>query len=186
MNPALNYQLISFLLQYPDRRWEEGLPDVKLEIEQITYEPLKEKLVKFVEAVNNSSSTDWLDRYIETFDFGRATNLYVTYLKQGEKRERGMELLQLKKIYQQAGFTVTDKELPDYLPAMLEFCAQVPTKQSNELLANYGGAIWLLREKLHSMNNDYGLLLDALFIQMDVNGVNIDECKQSNALIEKR
>lgn len=117
MNPALNYQLISFLLQYPDRRWEEGLPDVKLEIEQITYEPLKEKLVKFVEAVNNSSSTDWLDRYIETFDFGRATNLYVTYLKQGEKRERGMELLQLKKSINKLALPLLIKNfLTIYLP----------------------------------------------------------------------
>src|SRR5699024_11375249 len=54
-----------------------------------------------------------------------------------EQRERGLELLKIKQYYKQAGFSMTDKELPDYLPLMLEFCAQVPLQVSYNLLSYY-------------------------------------------------
>ncbi len=47
--------------------------------------------------------------------------MYLTYMNTGEQRERGIELLELKQHYKKSGFEVTDKELPDYLPLLLEF-----------------------------------------------------------------
>ncbi|MBU8567796.1 nitrate reductase molybdenum cofactor assembly chaperone [Virgibacillus pantothenticus] len=186
MNPVAMYQMIAFLLKYPNEELMKELPYLKQEIEHLNDPLIKNKLHKFIEIVSDTHLTDWVDHYIETFDFGKVTNLYVTYLKLGEHRKRGMELLQLKNFYEQAGFFVTDKELPDYLPLMLEFCAQVSMEKSNELLQLHSKSIWMIREKLSEAGSYYDLLFDALFLQMEANGLEIEPYNQEIVNAEVR
>ncbi len=58
-----------------------------------------------------------------TFDLHKRTGLYVTFYSLGDRRERGLALLRMKKLYRAAGFEIEGHELPDYLPLMLEFAA---------------------------------------------------------------
>jgi len=167
------YQLISFLLTYPDKQKKEILPEIREEIENRSTDDVKENLQQFISEVERLSLDDWVAHYINHFDFGRLTNLYVTYLKLGEQRERGLELLKLKKYYEAHGFDVTDKELPDYLPLLLEFCAHVPVETSNELLDMHGKAIAEIQKKLREQNSFYHLLFEALFIQMENHGLHV-------------
>lgn len=51
----------------------------------------------------------------------------------GEQRERGIELLELKQHYKKSGLSVTDKELPDYLPLLLEFLQMQMSKTVKQL-----------------------------------------------------
>ncbi|WP_138418558.1 nitrate reductase molybdenum cofactor assembly chaperone [Aquibacillus sediminis] len=168
---STTYQIISFLMQYPDQERFEALSTLREEIEMVEHQPIKNKLQQFIDHSMATSVDEWVDQYIEIFDFGKMTNLYVTYLKLGEQRERGLELLKLKSYYQAYGFDVTDKELPDYLPLMLEFCAQVPFATSNELLQMHVGAIQEIRGKLVEAGSYYVLLFDALAMHMENNGV---------------
>ncbi|MFC3040613.1 nitrate reductase molybdenum cofactor assembly chaperone [Virgibacillus xinjiangensis] len=167
------YQILSFLLHYPSQQMKDTLPVLRTEIESIEDQQIKEDLQKFMEIAWNTPLGEWIDYYVEHFDFGRITNLYVTYLKLGEQRERGLELLKLKKFYESAGFDVSDHELPDYLPLMLEFCAQVPVKKSNELLDMHAAAIKQIHGVLEESENYYVLLFHALLIHMENNGVQI-------------
>lgn len=171
MNSSI-YQLISFLLTYPNEQTKETLPEIREEIESLSNDEVKENLQNFMGKVESMSLDDWVTHYIDHFDFGRLTNLYVTYLKLGEQRERGLELLKLKKYYEAHGFEVTDKELPDYLPLLLEFCAHVPVETSNELLEMHGKTIAEIQKKLKEQSSFYHLLLDALFIQMEEHGLH--------------
>ena len=66
---------------------------------------------------------------------------------------------------------MTDKELPDYLPLMLEFCANVSIEKSVELLQMYVKAIQEIREKLDELNSYYVLLFDALLAHLNNNGI---------------
>lgn len=59
--------------------------------------------------------------YTQTFDFDRDTNLYMTYFKFEEQKERGQMLAKLKVLYEMFGLKMPDNELSDYLPLMLEF-----------------------------------------------------------------
>ncbi|WP_080872856.1 nitrate reductase molybdenum cofactor assembly chaperone [Oceanobacillus timonensis] len=172
MNSTI-YQLISFLLAYPNQQMKETLPEIREEVEDISNEDVAENLRKFIQKVEDMSLDEWVTYYIDNFDFGRVTNLYVTYLKLGEQRERGLELLKLKKYYEAHGFEVTDKELPDYLPLLLEFCARVPIETSNELLEMHGKTIAEIQKKLREQHNFYYLLFDALFNQMEAHGLHI-------------
>lgn len=168
---SFNYQMISFLLSYPDKELKNMLPELKQEIEDTEEDQVKDKVLSFIKEVEGRSLDDWITHYIEHFDFGKLTNLYVTYLKLGEQRERGLELLKLKKYYEAHGFDVTDKELPDYLPLMLEFCAHVPVEISNELLQMHEKAIAEIHGKLKEQDSFYSLLFDALFSQMESHGL---------------
>ncbi|WP_085992606.1 nitrate reductase molybdenum cofactor assembly chaperone [Oceanobacillus senegalensis] len=166
------YQLISFLLHYPNEEMVEILPELDREIEKTEDILIRDCLQQFVKYSKKISLEEWISHYIEHFDFGRITNLYVTYLKLGEQRERGLELLKLKKFYEAHGFEVTEKELPDYLPLMLEFCANTPIETSNELLMMHIKAIEEIRKKVTETGSYYHLLFDALMLQMANNGLS--------------
>lgn len=167
------YQILAFLLTYPNREINESLPELKEEIKNIDDELIKRYLLEFMDTSLSLSLDEWIDHYIDHFDFGRTTNLYMTYLKLGEQRERGLELLKLKKFYEAHGFEITEKELPDYLPLMLEFCANVSQEVSHELFNMHGQAMREMQKRLTEAHSFYHLLFDALFVQMENNGLKI-------------
>lgn len=169
------YQLVSFLLQYPSTNIKETLSDIKEEVATLSNEEIKKFFMTFIDVRETESLEAWCDEYIEFFDFGLSTNLYVTYVKLGEQRQRGIELLQLKELYQSAGFDVTDNELPDYLPLMLEYAAQVDLEKGNHLLVKYVNEINTIKENLVERDSNFVLLLDALFLQLEDNGISLKE-----------
>lgn len=173
MNTSMVYQMISFLLQYPDQEMVDVLPSLEEEIQSIDHDEVKCHLQQFIKKISTQSLDAWIDHYIQCFDFEKTTNLYVTYLKLGEQRERGLELLQLKNFYHQEGFAITDQELPDYLPLMLEFCANVPVKKSNELLQKHVPEIHEIKENLIKSKSWYVDLFKALLANMKQNGISI-------------
>ena len=63
---------------------------------------------------------------MQTFDLGKRCALYLTFYSLGDRRDRGLALLRLKKLYRAAGLPQDGTELPDYLPVMLEFAAAAP------------------------------------------------------------
>lgn len=165
------YQLISILFQYPDEELLTILPELQVEVDNFQDAKIQAPLSQFLHVLAETPEDHLIEHYIEHFDFGRTTNLYVTYFNSGEARERGIELLKLKEFYKEHGFAITDNELPDYLPLMLEFCGNVPIHVSNDLLQNHYGSILEIRNKLHENQSYYAQLLDALVALMDRNGI---------------
>ncbi|CQR46559.1 Nitrate reductase-like protein NarX [Paraliobacillus sp. PM-2] len=174
------YQLLAFLLNYPNEDMKHTLPEIKELLQSVEDEEIRQKLDTFVSEIDKLSLDEWIHSYVEQFDFGKKTNLYVTYLKMGEQKERGLELLKLKKFYQAAGFSVTDKELPDYVPLMLEFSANVSTEIRKELWKVHERAIWEIRDKLLSINSFYIPVFDVIIQLLKKDGV------EHQALAEKQ
>jgi nitrate reductase delta subunit len=99
--------------------------------------------------------------YVETFDFDRRASLYLTFHTYGDRRQRGLELIRLKRRFAEAGLTLAEGELPDYLPVVLEFADLVP-EPGRALLAELREPIELVRSRLRERESRYALLLDAL------------------------
>ena len=118
---------------YPELGWSEALTELLEEIEAIEQDDVKASLATFIKQALNKTNDQLIDSYVYTFDFGKKTNMYLTYMNTGEQRERGIELLELKQHYKKSGFEVTDKELPDYLPLLLEFLQMQMSKTVNQL-----------------------------------------------------
>lgn len=89
----------SFLLSYPELGWREALTELLEEIEAIEQEDVKAELTTFIKQALHKTNDQLIDSYVYTFDFGKKTNMYLTYMNTGEQRERGIELLELKQHY---------------------------------------------------------------------------------------
>jgi len=99
--------------------------------------------------------------YVETFDFDRRATLYLTFHSHGDRRQRGLELVRLKRRYADAGFPLGGHELPDFLPVLLEFAALAP-EDGERLLNEERVQVELIRARLHDLDSPYASLLDAL------------------------
>jgi nitrate reductase molybdenum cofactor assembly chaperone NarJ/NarW len=99
--------------------------------------------------------------YVETFDFDRRASLYLTFHTHGDRRQRGLELVRLKRRYAEAGLALAEGELPDYLPVVLEFADLAP-ESGRPLLAELREPIELVRSRLRERGSRYAALLDAL------------------------
>jgi nitrate reductase molybdenum cofactor assembly chaperone NarJ/NarW len=99
--------------------------------------------------------------YVETFDFAKRQSLHLTFHTEGDRRQRGLALLRLKRGYAAAGLEATDLELPDYLPLMLEFAA-LAGRKGRDALAEHAVAIELVRASLHEAGSEYARLLDVV------------------------
>jgi nitrate reductase delta subunit len=99
--------------------------------------------------------------YVQTFDFDRRASLYLTYHTHGDRRQRGLELVRLKRRYADAGRPLDGNELPDYLPVLLEYAALEPD-DGEALLNELRGPLELVRARLHERESPYAELVDRL------------------------
>ncbi|WP_180954907.1 nitrate reductase molybdenum cofactor assembly chaperone [Bacillus sp. V3-13] len=161
------FRMISYLLQYPVKRWLQWME--LMEVANL-YENLKikEPLIAFLNMIGESSLDDLKEQYVSLFDFNSACSLYLTYLKIGDQRERGQILAELKELYRNHGFLMTDEELSDYLPLVLEFSAVAPLQVSVNLLTSMREPIEKLKSELNNLNSPYVYLIDACLSGCDV------------------
>lgn len=155
----------SFLLSYPELGWREAVTELQEEIETIEKEEVKTSLTAFIKQALDKTNDQLIDGYVYTFDFGKKTNMYLTYMNTGEQRERGIELLELKQHYKKSGFEVTDKELPDYLPLLLEFFAN--EQDSEPIMSKYKENIQALHVQLKEAGSMYEPILAAVLLAIE-------------------
>ncbi|WP_070120324.1 nitrate reductase molybdenum cofactor assembly chaperone [Bacillus marinisedimentorum] len=161
------FRCISYLFAYPSAEWQEGLEDCREFAESVPHKQISARLSEFVDYLQSRTLDELRQSYVNTIDFGKKTNLYVTYMQHGEQRERSMELVQLKLKYAKAGFQTTDRELPDYLPLMLEFAGFAPQNHAVPVLDQYQAAIEEMREQFIKQESVYALLLDVVLLVIE-------------------
>ncbi|HDX9579781.1 TPA: nitrate reductase molybdenum cofactor assembly chaperone [Bacillus pseudomycoides] len=169
MNQSLQtaFSCSSFLLSYPEQGWREALTHLQNDIQTIEHEEIRTTLTTFIEQAKQKTNDELIQSFVYTFDFGKKTNMYLTYLNTGEQRERGIELLELKQHYQKAGLAVTDKELPDYLPLMLEFLANADEEDSEPIMKKYENNIKALHQQLQDANSMYEPIIRCILTAID-------------------
>lgn len=147
------FRLLSVLLRYPDELLVAGREELLSAADDA-------RVRSFVAALDRVSLGDLQGEYVATFDFDRRASLHLTYHTHGDRRQRGLELVRLKRRFSEAGFELAGDELPDYLPALLEFASLVP--DGREPLAELRPSLELVRGRLHQRESRYAPLLDVL------------------------
>lgn len=165
------FQLCSYLLSYPDQEFIASFDEVEEVLDSLPASEIKKELGKFCETAKNLPPSELIAAYVNTFDFGKKTNLYITYMTNGEQRERGMDLLFLKNYYKSHGFEVTDKELPDYLPIMLEFASQVDVETIKPVFERYLLNIQEIANNLNREKNFYHHILKSVLSALEEVGI---------------
>ncbi|HEV7267452.1 MAG TPA: nitrate reductase molybdenum cofactor assembly chaperone [Falsiroseomonas sp.] len=127
--------ILSTLLRYPDEALRADLPDIAAAIAAAGFRPdLAAKLGRLVRRLALGDGLDREEGYVRLFDRGRGTSLHLFEHVHGDTRNRGPAMIELAQVYEQAGFALDARELPDYLPLFLEFCAHAPAEVTANLL----------------------------------------------------
>jgi nitrate reductase delta subunit len=156
----VNPKLLSVLLVYPDEALVEALPELRAAAAAL---PRHERraLDPVLDGIAVTPLAELRRAYVETFDFDRRCGLHLTYHTYGDRRQRGLELVRLKRRYTEAGHPFEGSELPDYLPVMLEFASLRPV-EGTKLLASFRAPLELVRAALHGRESLHAGVLDAL------------------------
>jgi nitrate reductase delta subunit len=157
----LVWRVAALLLDYPGQSALGMLDDLRAAAALVPGAP-GESLAAFVDHAASTDPIALAQHYVETFDLRRRSSLHLTYYSYGDTRKRGMALLNLKQVYRRAGVAMGEHELPDYLPAVLEFAAVTDPKGGWHILASHRAVIEVLRLSLQDSNSPYLGVLDAL------------------------
>ncbi|MFF3492830.1 nitrate reductase molybdenum cofactor assembly chaperone [Streptomyces sp. NPDC002795] len=146
---SLLLQASALCLTYPDEEFYQRLPLIRA---------AAPPLAPFVEHAEATPMQDLAAHYVQVFDFKNRHSLYLTWWRDGDTRRRGMSLVRMKEVYRRHGMEFTGEELPDFLPAVLEFSAQ----EGTFLLEENRAGLELLRFALTDHGTPYGVVLDAV------------------------
>jgi nitrate reductase delta subunit len=158
------FSMLSALLDYPDQSLIDALAEIRttLPIHQAFPPATRIALIDLVDRLSMQPLMDSQEEYVETFDRGRATSLYLFEHVHGESRERGQAMVDLLAMYETKGLFLGNGELPDYLPVFLEFLAQETPAQAYKLLGEIAGIIRAIATKLAERGTPYCSAVAAL------------------------
>lgn len=164
MSEVNGYKLASVLLQYPTAAVFDGLDELDAVVARVSPGDGRESFAQFLGWLHATPPPEVAQHYVETFDLRRRCALYLTYYRYGDTRKRGMAMLGFKTAYRAAGFEVSDEELPDYLPLVLEFASMSP--RGVLLLRSERADLELLRKALRQAQTPYAAVVDAVCAQL--------------------
>ncbi|MGW7517459.1 nitrate reductase molybdenum cofactor assembly chaperone [Streptomyces sp. NPDC054796] len=156
---AVEHQAAARCLTYPDDAFHADLPLLRRALEGRRGAPARH-LRAFLDHAGAAGPGELERHYVQTFDFKNRRCLYLSWWTDGDTRRRGETLVAFKETYRAHGLEYAhDEELPDFLPAVLEFTA---LSGSDALLRRNRPGLELLRLSLAECATPYVRLLEAV------------------------
>jgi nitrate reductase delta subunit len=173
-------KVISLLMDYPEAELFEGREELVEALRSDAQLPEADKaaLIAFTEQLCSSDLLDAQDYYVGNFDRGRSLSLLLFEHVHGESRDRGQAMVDLMSVYEDHGFAIDVRELPDYLPLFLEYLSTRPEEEAKQWLTDVCEILALLVTRLEQRESPYSVLFSAL---LSVAGLEVDRSE----LIEK-
>ncbi|MFI6010810.1 nitrate reductase molybdenum cofactor assembly chaperone [Streptomyces sp. NPDC051243] len=148
------YQAAALCLTYPDDDFRARLPLLREAAPQLR---------AFTDHAAVTPPRELAAHYVEVFDFEDRHSLYLSWWHDGDTRRRGMSLVRFKELYRAHGLEFTGDELPDFLPAVLEFAARTG---NTDLLLEHRDTLERLRSRLTDFGTPYASVLDAVCVTL--------------------
>ena len=161
---TLSLRVLARLLSYPDATLRLALPEMRqaLASENALGKERAAELDAMMDRLAKRAALDIEADYVALFDRGRATSLHLFEHVHGDSRERGPAMIDLEQTYQKAGLHLAPGELPDYLPAVVEFCSTQPPRQAREFLGEIAHILNAIFSALQQRQSAYACVLAAL------------------------
>lgn len=164
-------KVLSLLIDYPTNELFEG-DTLALSKQIVSKSPLispevRQQIIDLIDDMIEIGSLEAQARYDGLFERGRSLSLWLFEHVHGESRDRGQAMVDLMDQYQQAGFEIGLKELPDYLPMYLEFLAYQAAVTGDDIqiridIADVSHIIALLAARLRDRDSLYEGCFNAL------------------------
>lgn len=132
------FKALAALLAYPEGDVIAAVPEIEqvLREERLVGKASQVALQRLFDEFRNEDLMDLQERYVGLFDRVRSLSLHLFEHVHGESRDRGQAMVDLRQLYSRHGYELDTDELPDFLPAFLEFLSYVPLAEARELLAD--------------------------------------------------
>ncbi|AQS41750.1 MAG: Nitrate reductase molybdenum cofactor assembly chaperone [Candidatus Tokpelaia hoelldobleri] len=157
-------KLLSLLLSYPQGEMRLASDELKAFATQSTVfnSACKTQLVALIDSIAAGDLFDVQAEYVTLFDRTRALSLHLFEHVHGESRDRGQAMVDLKTMYEEAGYEIDAAELPDYLPMFLEFLATQPIPEATASLGDIAHIVIAMGERLGKRQSPYAAIFTAL------------------------
>ncbi len=156
-------KLVGVLLDYPqDALWEHGEELLAAAEDPGLSKVRRAQLAAFVRELLETDPLEAQERWLLLFDRGRSMSLLLFEHIHGESRDRGQAMVDLISAYRKNGFELSARELPDYLPLLLEYLNQRPAEEARDWLKHVSHIVGLLAARAGERGSPYALLLEIL------------------------
>ena len=155
---------LAALLSYPTRELVDALPEIRDVIDREAVVPAadRDRIHRLIDDLAAGDLYDRQERYGLLFDRTRSLSLHLFEHVHGESCDRGQAMVDLLKLYEEAGYTPTASELPDFLPLFLEFASTRAPREAVGLVGQPANVIAALRERLAKRQSPYEAVMAAL------------------------
>ncbi|MEU2063260.1 nitrate reductase molybdenum cofactor assembly chaperone [Streptomyces sp. NPDC013455] len=147
---AVLYQAAALCLTYPDEDVIARLPLLREAAPQLR---------AFTDHAALTPPRVLAAHYLRVFDSTHRHGLYLSRWREGDAHRRGTSLVRFQDLYRRHGLSCSGEELPDFLPAVLEFTARTG---DTVLLTEYRDGLERLRARLTGCGTPYASVLDAV------------------------
>lgn len=164
ITPGVPCRLLGALLHYPGEEVSEALAEIEstlLDTARIDG-PARRELAVFFAYWRERDLLTLQENYVAQFDRGRVTSLYLFEHVYGESRDRGQAMVDLMQTYERSGIYLAPGELPDYLPAFLEYVSVLPASEGVARLKDIEHLLQAIDAGLAKRGSPYAGLTRAL------------------------
>lgn len=158
------FKILSALLTYPSQDLIAAAPDfgAVLDADNLVPADRRAALDVLIDEIAAGELYDLQERYGLLFDRTRTLALHLFEHVHGESRDRGQAMVDLKALYENAGFVIAANELPDFVPLFLELLSTQSVKAARDLLAQPVHILAAMAERLDRRGSSYKAVFDAL------------------------
>ncbi|MBI3042557.1 MAG: nitrate reductase molybdenum cofactor assembly chaperone [Betaproteobacteria bacterium] len=158
------FRVLGALLSYPEPALIAALPELGqvLDAEGLLARKERAALGALIAELGRGELMSLQERYVGLFDRSRALSLHLFEHVHGESRDRGQAMVDLNRLYQSHGYALAGNELPDFLPAVLEYASCRPLAEGRALLADMAHILQALGARLAQRASGYSAALAAL------------------------
>ncbi len=162
----LLFRALSALLSYPSLDMRQALPEIADVVRSTPLLAPRERggLLELIAELGSGDLLKAEERYVDLFDRGRALSLHLFEHLHGDSRDRGEAMVDLKRVYERAGFDLSARELPDYLPVLLEYLSCRDLAEAREMLGDCAHILRTIGRSLIARRSRYAAVLQALLV----------------------
>lgn len=164
-------KIAAYLLEYPDEAWRAEFDEYRQAALELPTAQIRDVFKDYFDYVEQLGAKEYEQQYVRKFDFSQNTNLYLTTHNRTDFGKQANEMHDYKTLFLENGYDL-QKELPDYLPALLELAATVGRAAAKKILSTAHGKIELLRERFIEAKLPQVFLLDVVLSQESALEVN--------------
>lgn len=157
-------KILGFFLTYPDQNHILAADECAdmLRSEKWLSDSMIAKIMPAIGMFKEKDLLDLQEDYVDLFDRTPSLSLHLFEHVHGDSRDRGQALVDLLKVYEDAGLYIGTEEMPDYLPIFTEYVATLSPGEASETMGSIVNILSSLEKRLRNRGSLYANIVEAL------------------------